>query len=396
MGFNFYKSKVKILHIEDWFHPEMGYQLNFISKYHSPIDEMIILTSNSFLLWSDSDANNIQNLDQEFELKNNVKIIRLPVKFARPRKYNIWLCNLKKTILEINPDVIYFHGFETITSFRIMFSSLSRKLKIFSDTHTLLNQFDNSFSTKMYLFFVKNFLAKRANKRNLKIFSTTLENKNILIEKFGINPENVFESAIGTDTHQYYFDEEEKLKLRKSIGINENELVVLYTGKFNFTKQPHLILEAFKIIENEIQTPVNLVFVGSKNEDYFNQYFNFHFENENIKMQILPSVNSKELFKYYSMADFAVFPKENTLSALDAQSCKLPIIMEDDITNAERLKEGGLIYEANNLNDLAKKILTLLNDKELRNKLSENGYSYVIEKYDYQNIIKKIEEIIYI
>ena len=385
---------MKVLHIEDWFHPEMGYQLAFISKYHSPKDEVIILSSNSFLLWNIRDANIIKELDIAFESKNNVKIIRLPIKFARSGKYNIWLCNLKKTIKELNPDVIYIHGFETITSFRILYSSLSSQYKVFSDTHTLLNQFNNSFLTKVYLFFLKNFLAKRANNRNIKIFSTTLENKNILINNYGIKPANVFESAIGTDINQYFFDKTKGIELRKFLQIKEEEKVVLYTGKLNQTKQPHLILEAFKIIENEIKNPVTLVFVGSKNEDYFNHHFKYQFKNKNISVKTLSSVQSSELFKYYSMADFGVFPKENTLSALDAQACKMPVIMEKDFTNTERLKEGGLTYQANNISDLAKNILILLNDTDLRNKLSINGYSYVIERYDYKNIIKQLEKII--
>ncbi|MEZ5071174.1 MAG: hypothetical protein R2751_09435 [Bacteroidales bacterium] len=42
---------LKVLHIEDRFHPDMGYQINYFARYHHPSCEFYILTSGSTRLW---------------------------------------------------------------------------------------------------------------------------------------------------------------------------------------------------------------------------------------------------------------------------------------------------------------------------------------------------------
>jgi glycosyltransferase involved in cell wall biosynthesis len=170
--------------------------------------------------------------------------------------------------------------------------------------------------------------------------------------------------------------------------------VLLYTGKFDHFKQPEIILDAVKIIENEIDFKLDLVFVGPKNEEYQNTHFNKTFENELIQIHLLGPARNHELYQYYSAADVAVFPKQNTLSALDAQACGLPVIMERDETNQERLKMGGLCYEQGNVQDLATKILKLLKDDEMLKSLSDNGQKYMYERYNYQKKMMDIQEML--
>lgn len=387
---------MKVLHIEDRFHPEMGYQPNFFAKYNDPSNEFIILTSNSLSIWNEANVEDITKYkDKEFETKYNVKIIRTKVRFDRGGKSLIWLVNLKKIISKINPDVIYVHGIELITTARLILSrKITTKYVVVSDTHSLLNQHWDNIIFKLYLWHLKNIIAKRVNKKRITVFYTTQENRYILEKIYGINSENVESCPIGTDFNVYQYDENAGRELKKTLNILPDEIILLYTGKFNKFKQPHIILDAVKSVENKIKTKVHLIFIGAKNQEYFDKYFKYRFENNDIKVLILASVKSSELYKYYSMADFAVFPKENTLSSLDSQACKLPILMEEDETNKERARLGGLLYEKNNLVDLANKIISLINDSSLKKKLSEEGYKYVKENYDYENIVSKMEQVL--
>jgi glycosyltransferase involved in cell wall biosynthesis len=384
---------MKIVHIEDRFHPEMGYQINFFSKYHNPADEFIILSSNSFSLWDGTDASKLLLMkDSEYEKKYNVKIVRLFARLDRKGKYNIWLIGLVQAILELNPDIVYVHAIETFTAIRVILSGkIRRKFMIVSDTHVLLNQFKPDIKFKFIFWLYRQIIISLVNRNNIKVFYTTEENRRILLEKYKIRPDLIKSALIGTDSSVYYFDiisrESERLKL----DIETDAFVLLYTGKFNQSKQPHLIFEAVKLIEKKIDKKLWLVFVGSADQKYTEQNFMFKFENKLIKSIILPSVNNAELYKYYSMADLAVFPKENTLSSLDVQACKLPAIMEEDDTNKERLRDGGMVYKRNELSDLADKILYLFNNSDQRKSLSEFGQQFVLENYDYKSIIQKME-----
>ncbi|OQX98696.1 MAG: hypothetical protein B6I20_10770 [Bacteroidetes bacterium 4572_117] len=387
-------KKIKILHIEDWFHPEMGYQLNYFAKYHSLRFEFIILSSDSLGYWSIENTQ-LQHLDKKYEQDHNVKIHRLPIIKRKTNKQFLLIKGLIQEIQKISPDIIYVHAIETYTSIRILMQkNILKKYTVIADTHTLLSQFNDSFSFKLYSIFFRKCIVSKVNRYKIKVFATANENHDILLNNYGIGSNLIEDTIIGTDSEVFYYDNKARLDLRRKLNIKLASTVLIYAGKFNVTKMPHLILESLKHIENEIYNEFDLVFVGSKEPEYFKTHFNYKFDNPNIKIHILDTVNNNILHQYYSMADFAVFPSESTLSALDAQLCNLPVIMENDNTNSLRLKEGGFVYKKNNLQHLAVQILKLYKNKDLRDELAIKGKKYVLDKFAYQNIVKKVESII--
>ena len=65
--------------------------------------------------------------------------------------------------------------------------------------------------------------------------------------------------------------------------------------------------------------------------------------------------------------------------------------MESNPTNSQRLKKGGLLYEIGNIQDLAEKMVLIINDDLLRKKLSKDGYAYVSQNYDYLKNLRQME-----
>ena len=388
-------KKTKILHIEERFHPAMGYQVNFFAKYHSDKFDFHILSSNSLSIWK-SNILEVKKEDKDFEKNYNVKIYRVDALFDRENKRNILLKGVKKEVDKIKPDIIFLHAIESFTAlvFFIKFANY-KKIKIVTDTHTLYNQFKDTISSKLNIWLFKKIVIPKINKYKIVSFGTVPENVEILKKSYGISEDLVTELPIGTDFNQYEFSGKYRKTLRDKFLIDDETTVLLYTGKFDNNKQPHLILEAVKRIEDQIHQKMVLFFVGAKPSAYYDKHFSsVDFFNKNIKVHILQFVDSKELFKYYSMADFAVLPTENSLSAIDMQACKLPVVMQNDTTNSDRLKEGGLVYSKNNIDELSEIILKLLNDKTLIKTLGEKGYLYVKQKFDYIEIVKKLESLL--
>ena len=385
---------LKVLHIEDRFHPDMGYQPNFFAKYHSPGYKFYLLTSDSFSIWEcDNNKETIKIRDKEFEDKNNITIIRLNEALVRENRNNLWMKKLIKTIDQINPDIIYAHALESLTSLRIVLSGrILTKYRIYFDTHTLLNQFNHSLKFKLYLWLIKKIISRRLNKKNIKIFATVNENSDILSQVYGIKKENILYAPIGTDLEIFHFDNSARASLRKQFNLGEEDVALLYTGKMNYQKSPHLILHAVKNIEKDITGNLHIFFIGPARNKYIGEQFSEKILNENIHLYFLPAAPVHELYQWYSMADFAVFPKENSLSALDAQACQLPVIMEKDTTNSERTKEGGLVYEKGNLKHLSEQILIFLKDTSFRKNKGKAGAAYIRQKYDYRLITGKMEE----
>jgi len=384
---------MRILHIEDRFHPLMGYQPNFFAKYHDPAHEFHILSSNSFSIWDGTDRNYVLNeIDRECEKKCGIHIHRVDAYWAQGRKFNIWLKGLCRTINEIKPDIIYVHFIETYTATRVILNpSMRRKYRVFTDTHNLLNQYNKSLKHFIYYRLFMRIIGHTVNLSGIKVFATVKENYRMLTDMYGIKEKNILFSPIGTDLARYRYDRQEGDLLRQDMGILPEAIILLYTGKINQLKEPHLILLALQMIENKIDQPLAVVFVGSRASGYTEQYMTANLKNNRIRIYYQDAVSSSHLYAFYSMADMAVFPKENTLSALDAQACCLPVIMNDEPTNRERLEKGGIIFKKGDINDLAEKMLMLIKNRELRKQLGHAGYEFVKEIYDYRTITRKME-----
>ena len=118
------------------------------------------------------------------------------------------------------------------------------------------------------------------------------------------------------------------------------------------------------------------------------------------KVRFLGSISPNEIPKYLSQADVFVRPSrsEGLGSAfLEAMALGLPVIGSSAGGIPDFLKDGetGLICEKENSEDLAEKIMRLLEDENLRLKLAENGRKLVEEKYNWGKIASEMEEIYY-
>jgi glycosyltransferase involved in cell wall biosynthesis len=114
----------------------------------------------------------------------------------------------------------------------------------------------------------------------------------------------------------------------------------------------------------------------------------------------LGRVPKNDLVYAYLSADIFVFPslrKGLPLSVLEAMACGLPVVgfdvpgMNDVIVNGE----NGLLVPARDPKALANAVLALLNDEDLRRELGQKARKLVVEKYNWDTVISKIEKIYY-
>lgn len=373
-----------IVHVMERFNPFLGQEINIIAKNHSPSIKITIVTSKSLSTWQIADFGKIHLEDLKYKEKYNVEIIRLSIGFERGEK--IWLKKLIKTVKGLNPDIIYVHGIEYISFFRILFYSFFNSNVLVTDTHSLPIFTKGSFTRKLYYSMLKLTIFPLVNYCRINVFYTTEENKLLLKEIYGIKSVLINPFQIGADFTNFFFTQEGRIKIRANLAIGPDEVMILYSGRLTQQKGPHLLLEAFSKVEKEVKYKVRIVFIGFQDKEYIQEKFGNQFN-----FLMLNPVPSSELRDYFSAADIAVYPLETTLSALECQACRLPVIMENNPTNCERIKEGGILYEKNNIDDLAKALLTLINNPELRKQKGNNGYTYVTEFYDYERNLRQME-----
>jgi 1,4-alpha-glucan branching enzyme len=214
------------------------------------------------------------------------------------------------------------------------------------------------------------------------------ETSQIMHQYLGIPSKSIFVVPLGADTTTFRFDPEGRDTVRRTLGIPPDALVCIYAGKLIPDKGPHLLIEAFIAIAHEFPM-IRLLLVGSGQESYM-QSMQLKLAQANLTPRVhwTSFQPNQLLYRYYSAADFAVFPLQETISIVEASASGLPVIAKDTAVIRERLAtDSGLVYTEGNVVDLARQMRTILNmPTELRRAMGTRGRQLVDRRFSWRAI----------
>ncbi len=182
----------------------------------------------------------------------------------------------------------------------------------------------------------------------------------------------------------------EAQRLKEKLNIQGP--VLLYVGRITTYKGVEYIINAYKRVKTEIPN-VNLVIGGKPDYLMEKEYKNWKETYKDIFfMGYLPD---DEVPYYFSMGDiFLTYSSSSEgfgLTPLEALSCGTPVICSSIFVYREILKDHALFVPPKDSIKLAKKIIVLLNDKELRNDLVKKAQKF-IQKYRWNTVGERLEK----
>lgn len=379
---------MKIVHVEDYFNPAAGYQINELLRINkTKNDEIYLITSKDMSPFHDEVK---LEKDKIFEKEFNVKIIRLDSKFKLSTR--ILLRNLWKVIDGFNPELVFLHGigdFKDLSLFK-----KKKPYKIVRDCHMSWIASKNKYA-KIYYKMFKIFFSKIINETNKyeRIFALGLEEYQYL-KALGINDNKIDYLYHGYNDEVIYYNENERKEIRSLYKFDKNDIVISYIGKFNNSKRPDLIIDIVsKLTDKLLNGNLKLLFIGSKDNEYM-QLFNEKINKlKGINVIIDDSKSFNELRKYFSASDICIFPKETTLSSIHAQVCGCTVIMENHDSNKERVILNDNLYNIDKLDEATKILRRVIEKKEY---LKEKNISILheIKNREYKKQISKINELL--
>jgi glycosyltransferase involved in cell wall biosynthesis len=150
-----------------------------------------------------------------------------------------------------------------------------------------------------------------------------------------------------------------------------------------------------KIINAEPETRILLVGTGPLEDDLkdmvnsldLNQYV--HFTGHIPYDQLVYYLNSAEIYVSTSKSD------GSSMSLLEAMACRLPVVVSDVPANCEWVKDGinGYLVPRGKVNPISEKILALLNDRALAEKMGKMNVSIVNERADLEKNYPKFDSL---
>lgn len=179
--------------------------------------------------------------------------------------------------------------------------------------------------------------------------------------------------------------------ITKKYNLKKDEYI-LFLGRIVPEKGIHYLIDAF----NKIKTDKKLVIAGaaSDTDDYFSLLKEKAKDNENIIFTGF--VQGDELHELYSNAYIYSLPSDlegMPLSLLEAMSYKNCCLTSNIEECAKVLEDKGVTFEKSNVKDLTKKLKKLCDDKELVSKYKKESQKYILDKYNWDDVVNKTLEL---
>lgn len=167
--------------------------------------------------------------------------------------------------------------------------------------------------------------------------------------------------------------------LRSNLGISGNDFVLTFTGRFVRFKGFSLVVKAFKALINEYKVvDLKLILIGGRDDLHETGLDD---EEENwckTHKSVIEIGFTSEVDKYLSITDLFVFPSEREgmpVCIIEALAMNVPILTIDTRGCSDLVTNGfnGLVLNSHpTVEEIAKAIIEMKNNKELMNKFREN------------------------
>lgn len=388
---------MKIVHVIDYFHPRLGYQETFLAKAESEDGHDVhVVTSDRYspILFESDAVKSV--LAHRFksdgtQVEEGIRTHRLKTLLELP--HNIVMGGLERKIAELQPDLVIAHGIINITSLRLGCLKLrKRNFRLIYDDHMTFGASRSAWRIVYPVF--RHTFARIIYQSADGLVGVSSTSKAFMEKRYGFPDASVQMIPLGADLKRFNFSEDARKELRARWSVNDGDVLYVYAGKVIPEKGPHILINAAIDLMRRYGC-VKILIVGNGPAAYIDEMKrNVELNRLQSRFMWMNAVSNNELYKIYSAADVAVWPREASMSMMEAMACNRPIIISDDSEVGERLEyNNGLLYRAGDPDDLSRQMEKLL-DQSLREEIGKRGRKLIEDKLSWDIISKRFIEVI--
>lgn len=190
-----------------------------------------------------------------------------------------------------------------------------------------------------------------------------------------------------------------KSELRRQMGFQQDDKILLFVGSLKGMKNPDKIVEALRIIGADFleSQRIHVVFAGNgEMESELRLKIENYQLGKYIRLEGL--VKRESVPDYYKIADVYVISSDyegTSLSLLEAMYNRLAIIASDapGINSMVHHEQNALLYGTTDTTDLAEAIKRIFTDPVLAERLASRAFQDFKLKYSYENMINEYQAI---
>lgn len=324
--------------------------------------------------------------DKNVTLKKDalsIHVVKRPVPLPKIFTIPIDVYLLSRAVGKLNPDIVHVHG--TYYPYSLFAASIAEKYPTLLTIHGLMQTEVHLTSFPYNLFkWMFCYLEKLALQRVKYVLVCSIAMKDVLS---GMTNAKIYVNPNGIDL--------DGLQSIPAMAITHSSPSILFVGVLEKIKGVDVLLKALPLIKQTIpDIQLYILGKGSQETELKKMVRNLRLE-DNVKF--MGYVSGTKKFSFYKSVDLFVLPSVYEtfgIVLLEAMACGkaivasrvggIPAIVDDGMT--------GLLFESGNENDLAKKVICLLQDTEQREKLGATGQERV-GNFQWKNIAEKTVEI---
>lgn len=311
---------------------------------------------------------------------------------------------IQAAIKNYQPDIVHTHAAKAGVLGRLAAYHNSKRPKVILHTYHG-NVFDGYFSpvkTKVFLG-IERYLASISN----AIIAISDEQKNDLVHKYKIAPENkVHVIRLGFDLDKFAQNSEQKRhEFRSFYNIQEEDIVITITGRLTAIKNHYLFISALQMLKQQkpdLKFKAFIVGDGELMEPIIamikNSELSFcRFGDNNYTADIIFTSWRKDIDVINAGSDIAALTSLNEgtpVSIIEAMASQKAVICTNVGGVKDVVKDGysGFLCDQTP-ESFVVKLIKLIEDKKLRDKMAASGSEFVIKNYSYFRLVKEIESL---
>lgn len=296
-------------------------------------------------------------------------------------------------------DIIHGHsGYAPYASIPVV----TRRLLKVPAIHTLycpiVDKIDASYKTPILNAKVTKELLKHLDK--LVVIS---KNVKVSVQKIGISPEKIVVLPPAIDTSCFNPSALE-LQTRKELGVEENEPLILFVGNLKKNKGIDVLIRAMANVVRAHNSAKLIVTLELKHKGFEDRWVEI--ESEARKLGIFTNIIRLGIIKnmpnVMAASDLLVAPWLNTggpsdypITILEAMAVGTPVVATTvgGIPEIFATGNNGILVTPRNHEELSSSILSLLNNRELRMIMGQNGSQFVAQHFSIIHVTKMMEQV---
>lgn len=221
--------------------------------------------------------------------------------------------------------------------------------------------------------------------------------KNLMdsLEKLENIPKGKFFLLLNTFNSEKLVVKRDAGVVRASLGLSDEDLVITNIAALSFRKGQDLLIKAFKIINDRFPHS-KLIFVGSE-VSYFKKELEKLTGHLGISDKIIFLGQKADIADYLNITDIFVLSSRFEgipLVLLEAMYMQVPVVAIDvgGIREVVTNDKNGILVEQYNAESLSRALAEILNNKEKRSSIGQEGRKTVIERFNEKRYISQLED----